>query len=107
MSTDFPQVVVTSRSRRAAPLLRLAEDPRRRPREAWQPVGVRHAVPSGGDRQRVPQTLCGEPLSGWYLFPYDEFTGGAGADCRRCLQVVRSAQQPAAHRRMPAQEKSA
>ena len=50
------------------------------------PVGVRHAV----SRTAAAPThaLCGSRVSGWMVFPDQEFEAGHAASCQRCGQPV-------------------
>jgi len=34
------------------------------------------------------QALCGEAVSGWFIFGHTAFTGSDAADCRRCEQLL-------------------
>jgi len=83
----LPPFVVAAAARKAAPRPAL-QDPSR-PRPEWLPVGVRHALGSGS---AVPaskeQALCGEAVSGWFIFGHTAFTGSHAADCRRCEQLL-------------------
>jgi hypothetical protein len=88
----FPQYVVAAATRRRPPVTsRLPGDEScgaDRPTDL--PVGVRHAVqPDTRTRNPLIQALCGQDVTGWALFLGFEFTGHAGADCRRCAQLVR------------------
>ncbi len=78
-------VVVAARERRPQPASG------RRAGGSWLPVGVRHGVLSTHDPEvTTRQALCGAPLTGWFVFLAEAFTGAAPADCRRCEQVMRS-----------------
>jgi hypothetical protein len=62
-----------------------------RPGPGWRvrtttvPVGIRHAA------SRVPEqahALCGADITGWTVFPDQEFQPRHGASCQRCGQLV-------------------
>jgi hypothetical protein len=86
----FPPYVVAAASRRLSPS-RLSPDPRKPEPDRYVPLGVRHAVASGadsvGDRR---SSLCGLPMTGWFMFVNLEFTGSDPADCHRCEQLLRA-----------------
>lgn len=88
MSGVFPDHVVVTQSRRPLIPMQVGEDPRKRPVEAWKPVGVRHGTSTASADGSGRKALRGAPLVGWHVFLQQEFTGGNPADCRRCAQVV-------------------
>ena len=93
MSSVFPDHVVVTQSRRPLIPMQVGEDPRKRPPEAWKPVGVRHAASTGTPSDSGRKALCGTPLVGWHVFLQHEFTGANPADCRRCAQVLQASGQ--------------
>ena len=93
MPIAFPDHVVVTQSRRPLIPMQVGEDPRKRPLEAWKPVGVRHAASTGAPTGSGRSALCGTPLAGWHVFLQHEFTGGNPADCRRCAQVLQTSRQ--------------
>ena len=84
----FPSYVVAAPSRRPGPSP-MGADARREQSGGYLPLGVRHAVPSGRDESMQTRTaLCGEPVTGWFMFLNLEFRGSNAADCRRCEQLL-------------------
>ena len=85
----FPPYVVAAASRRPGPTP-MGVDARKDRSGGYVPLGVRHAVPSGRDESVQMRTaLCGEPVTGWFMFLSLEFQGINAADCRRCEQLLR------------------
>jgi hypothetical protein len=81
--------VVVARDRRTAVIQR-GDDWRQTSRREWQPVGIRHAVPSS-PRTVATEALCGADIREWHTFWELPFAPTSGSSCQRCLQVLHRA----------------
>jgi hypothetical protein len=66
-----------------------------------EPVGVQHAAPSRLDGGATRVARCGADLTGWIIFGRRPFDVGA-ASCRRCAQLLSTAEHSPVNREAPA-----